>query len=38
LTKDGELQAIAARYGVPIHAPFDETYSLRALNDLQQGR
>ncbi|MBK8960510.1 MAG: transporter substrate-binding domain-containing protein [Proteobacteria bacterium] len=38
LTKGGELRDIAARYGVPIHAPFDETYSLRALNDLQQGR
>lgn len=38
LRNGGELKAIAARYGVPIHAPFDETYSLRALNDLQQGR
>ncbi len=38
LKNSGELKAIAARYGVPIHAPFGETYSLRALNDLQQGR
>lgn len=38
LRASGELKAIAARYGVPLHAPFDETYSLRALNDLQQGR
>lgn len=34
----GEFKTIAARYGVPDHPPFDETYSLRALNELQQGR
>ena len=34
----GELQSIAARYGIPLHAPFDRTYRLGALNDLQQGR
>jgi len=38
LNANGELKAIAQRYGLPLHAPFDETYSLRALNDLQQGR
>ena len=38
LNAQGELARIAARYGVPIHAPFERTYSLGALNDLQQGR
>ena len=38
ISAKGELQAIAARYGIPLHAPFDRTYSLGALNDLQQGR
>ena len=38
LNANSELQNIAAHYGVPIHAPFAETYSLKALNDLQQGR
>ncbi len=38
LNASGELKTIAAHYGVPLHAPFAETYSLRALNDLQQGR
>ena len=26
----GELHSIAARYGIPLHAPFDRTYSLGA--------
>ena len=38
LNAQGELKRIAARYGVPIRAPFERTYSLGALNDLQQGR
>lgn len=38
LRAQGEFAAIAARYGVPAHAPFEQTYSLRALNELQQGR
>ena len=38
LNANSELQSIAANYGVPVHAPFAETYSLKALNDLQQGR
>ena len=38
LNAQGELKRIAARYGVPLHAPFERTYSLGALNDLQQGR
>ncbi len=32
----GEFKTIAARYGVPDHPPFDETYSLRALNELKK--
>ena len=38
ITAQGELQQIAARYGIPLHKPFERTYSLGALNDLQQGR
>jgi ABC-type amino acid transport substrate-binding protein len=38
LMASGELKTLAARYGMPLHAPFAETYSLKALNDLQQGR
>ena len=38
LNTKGELKRIAARHGVPLRAPFERTYSLGALNDLQQGR
>ncbi|MGE3849458.1 MAG: substrate-binding periplasmic protein [Gammaproteobacteria bacterium] len=38
LREAGEFKTIAARYGVPDHPPYDETYSMRALNELQQGR
>lgn len=38
ISASGELQRIAERHGVPLRAPFASTYSLRALNDLQQGR
>lgn len=34
LNTSGELGRIAARYGMPLHAPFSSTYSLQAVNAL----
>ena len=33
----GELETLATRYGIPLHGPFDGTYSLGALNELPHG-
>ena len=38
LVQGGELAQLAARYGIPLHAPFPSTYSLGALNDLARVR
>lgn len=36
LSEQGRLQAIAARYGIPLHAPFAVTYSLTEINKLRE--
>ena len=36
MRSSGQLQSIMRGYGVPPHAPFDSTYSLGAINDLQR--
>lgn len=35
LARDGELAAIAAQWGIPLHAPFATTYSLTEINKLR---
>ena len=36
MRSSGQLPSIMRGYGVPPHAPFDSTYSLGAINDLQR--
>ena len=36
LSTTDRLRDIGQRYGMPVRLPFETTYSLRALNDLQR--